>query len=46
VEVGFKDGWNQEWFVGDHILRGFWYERLNANSRTYYLLEDSPHAYA
>lgn len=40
------DGWNQSYFIGDSVVRGFYYEKLRPGSRTYYLLEDHPPAYA
>ena len=40
------DGWNQSYFIGGFVVRGFYYEKLRPGSRTYYLLEDHPPAYA
>jgi hypothetical protein len=45
VRVGFTDAWGQEWFAGDHAIRGLWYERTTSGSRTYELLDGGAHAY-
>jgi len=42
VNEHFVDAWGQEWFQGNYIIHGLWYERLCPSSRSYYLLEDSP----
>lgn len=41
-----QDGWKHNYFVGDYVVRGLYYERLCPGSRTYYLLDDHPPAYA
>jgi hypothetical protein len=40
VTQHFIDVWGQEWFEGDYVIRGLWYERLCQGSISYYLLED------
>lgn len=35
----FMDTWGQEWFEGDYVIHGLWYETLCLGSRSYYLLE-------
>jgi hypothetical protein len=45
VETSFTNGWTNEYVEGDVVLRGFWYDRLFANSRTYFLKDDKLIAY-
>jgi hypothetical protein len=39
------DGWENSYVVGSIVLRGFYYERLQEGSRSYFLRIDKPHAY-
>jgi hypothetical protein len=45
IKGHFIDVWGQQWFEGNYIIRGLWYKRSRSNSRSYYLLEDSPLAF-
>jgi hypothetical protein len=45
VKEHFVDEWGQEWFEGDYVLHGLWYEKLCPSNIFYYLLEDSPPMY-
>ncbi len=45
VKEHFTNGWGQEWFEGDYVLQGLWHERLCPHIKSYYLLEEFPHAY-
>jgi hypothetical protein len=45
VQTSFTNGWSNEYVEGDVVLRGFWYDRLSINSRTYLLRDDKHVAY-
>jgi hypothetical protein len=45
VEECFTDRWGQEWFPGDWVIQGVWYERLRLGNMSYILCEDSPPAF-
>jgi hypothetical protein len=45
VKKAFTNEWGQKWHLGEWVLRGFWYEKLRPNSRSYILCDDSPHAF-
>jgi hypothetical protein len=41
VTQHFIDAWGQEWFEGEYVICGLWYERLHQGSKSYYLPKDS-----
>ena len=42
VQTKFTDPSGSSYVPGDQVLRGYWYERLRAGSRTYWLRDDKP----
>lgn len=45
VEEPFQDHYGNMWNTDDEVLRGIYYHRLQAGSRSYILKENCPHAY-
>lgn len=45
VHESFEDEWGNSYVKGGVVLRGYWYERLQASSRFYTLRDDKPLAY-
>jgi hypothetical protein len=43
--VTLKNSWENFDVEGDVVLRGFWYDRLQAGSHTYALRDDKPPTY-
>jgi hypothetical protein len=41
----FTDDWQNMFEAGDVIIRGYWYEKLRAGSRSYHLRTDKPVAH-